>query len=186
MPRLDLPNAVTLLRLPIAALIWVRPGSSTWLTALIGAAFVTDLADGWLARRIAARGGRNEADAGRDLGVWLDPACDKALVFSLAVAALVVRSQPWWLLALILTRDFLVVLLLAVRTAIPKLRSRPREYRARLLGKVTTAAQFGTFLALLFAPSWFGIAAYATAALGLAAVVDYAAHEVRLANQEQR
>jgi CDP-diacylglycerol---glycerol-3-phosphate 3-phosphatidyltransferase len=62
-------------------------------------AILTDLADGWLARRLGATSA---------LGRLLDPLSDKALVTSTWLALGIVGWAPWWLAAPMLLRDLAV------------------------------------------------------------------------------
>ena len=74
----DLPNLLTLLRVPLAALIWVAPANALWLLGLMVLAAVSDWADGFFARRAGL--------SPEGLGAWLDPLCDKLFILSVLIA----------------------------------------------------------------------------------------------------
>ena len=51
-----LPNLLTLVRIPLAALIWLAPTNPAWLLGLMVGAAVSDFLDGWFARRAGIAG----------------------------------------------------------------------------------------------------------------------------------
>ncbi len=176
MRKPDLPNVVSLSRLPLAAAIWLRPASVGWLATLIAVAAFSDLLDGWLSRRRAAT--HPEEAGARHTGEWLDPLCDKIFIASLAAAIFVVRQPGWWPAVLVLTRDVLLPVLLVIRAVVPSARFLPIQFRARVPGKLATAAQYAAAIVLFFVPRWFVVAAYGAAVFGLAALADYMFHEL--------
>jgi phosphatidylglycerophosphate synthase len=156
-----LPNALTLARLALGlAFPFAAPDWQPWLI-LIAAA--TDLIDGRLARLLGVDGRH---------GKYLDPIADK--VFALGVLVSVLRDElisPFGM-ALLLTRDGIVVFgtlaLILVRR-----RDVLRRMRPSVLGKVTTAVQ----LAYLFLITWVREPVYpflaVAAALSALAGFDY-------------
>jgi phosphatidylglycerophosphate synthase len=90
-PIFSLPNLLTLSRLPMAALVWLVAPWAWALGLLMATAALSDMLDGWFARRMRARRkahglptrGLGEK-GGR--GAWLDPLCDKAFVISVVAA----------------------------------------------------------------------------------------------------
>jgi CDP-diacylglycerol--glycerol-3-phosphate 3-phosphatidyltransferase len=157
-----LPNALTASRLVLAvAFPWLP---AEWRVAAIVAAAATDFLDGWLARRLQA-----ESRFGR----MLDPVADKLFVLILLGTLIAEHAlSPWWALA-VAVRDVVVlagIALVAVRgrwTDYPKM-------KPLWLGKVTTAAQFVLLLVLVArGEAWLWLLLL-TAALSLAAAVDYA------------
>ena len=96
-PLRHLPNALTILRLvmavPIAAL--VVADESVAAMSLFIAAGASDGVDGWLAKRYGWQ---------TQLGGWLDPLADKALVLSVCTALMLHGDLPHWLFALIAIR----------------------------------------------------------------------------------
>jgi len=153
------PNAISLLRVPLAALFLTLDDDGARAAILAVAAF-SDFADGWLARRT---GETTRA------GEILDPLTDKAfLVTALVSFALAGRLEAWELLVL-LARDvftvaaFLTVLLFRL----------PVRFRARLGGKIVTGVQIIAVLVLLIRPDRVAPLVAAAGAAGLFAVVDY-------------
>lgn len=96
-------NGLSLLRgvltLPTAWCLW--NGYASAVLALSAAAYVTDLLDGWLARRL------NEIT---EAGKVIDPLADKIFVGVNAVILLVQGKIPLWFMAAILTRDVVIML----------------------------------------------------------------------------
>ena len=97
---LRLADALTLARaaaaLPAAVLVLAKKDGAA--AALVAGAGVSDLLDGWLARRNGSSG----------LGQQLDPLADKLLADG-ALFALALRGRvPWLLVAPLLARDALV------------------------------------------------------------------------------
>ncbi|WP_081975171.1 CDP-diacylglycerol--glycerol-3-phosphate 3-phosphatidyltransferase [Modestobacter caceresii] len=140
-----LPNALTGLRLlavPVFGAVLVVSGDTPrgrWIAlALFIAASLTDVADGWLARR---------RDQCTDFGALLDPIADKALIATALVCMSARGLVPWWATVLILAREAAVtVLRLAVlhHGVIPASRG----------GKAKTAAQTTLIVLALAAPGW--------------------------------
>ncbi|MGD8497741.1 MAG: CDP-alcohol phosphatidyltransferase family protein [Chromatiales bacterium] len=97
-----LPNLITgfrlVLVLPIAWLI-LRDDYPAAL-ALFFLAGASDALDGYLARR---------HDWGTPLGAFLDPLADKALMMTSYVAIAWQGQLPWWLSALVVLRDVLIM-----------------------------------------------------------------------------
>lgn len=170
---LTLPNLLTLSRVPMAALAWLRPSDPVFILGLLAAAGLTDVLDGWLERRQRRR--RGEAvGAGGSIGTWLDPLCDKIFIVSVVVAVTVAHGLPLWIVPLIALREILQTLIVGARPLVPVLRRRLRpRFRANVLGKLTTVSQFATIAAILFDKPGQTALVGATAALGLVAVVVY-------------
>ena len=123
------PNVLSLSRIAAVPFIyWSFAGDARLvLYALVGWAFLTDAADGYLARRFrwASR-----------WGLVLDPLADKILVGSLSVFLVLFREFPLWAAALIIARD------LSILTAGAYLYLKPGNevLPADRAGKLTTLA----------------------------------------------
>ncbi len=131
---------------PIALL--VVADESRWALALFIAAGATDGLDGWLAKRFHWQS---------QLGGWLDPLADKALVLAACIALALHGDLPYWLLALIIVRDALIVGgAVAFHFNFAPLHAAPT-----LIGKLTTA----TLLLLVVTLLWRNVAAGVPAGL---------------------
>jgi cardiolipin synthase (CMP-forming) len=100
---LNLPNLITLARLLCVPLtVWLifeeRYGTAFWV--FVGAG-LSDALDGYIAKRFDRR---------TRLGAMLDPAADKALLAGVYVTLGLGGQLPGWLVILVLSRDFLIVL----------------------------------------------------------------------------
>lgn len=134
-----LPNALTILRLamagPIAALV-VYDRSELALVLFI-AAGASDGLDGWLAKRFGWQS---------QLGGWLDPLADKALVLAVCIALALHGDLPHWLLALIATRDLVIVAgAVTFHFGFAPLHAAPT-----VVGKLTTLSLLVTVVVLLW------------------------------------
>jgi CDP-diacylglycerol---glycerol-3-phosphate 3-phosphatidyltransferase len=99
----NLPNALTLgriLAVPGVTAVLLTSGASfagrLLAVGLFVAACVTDLVDGWLARRW------NQVTA---FGIVADPVADKALVGAALVALSLQGEVPWWATLVVLGRE---------------------------------------------------------------------------------
>ena len=97
-----LPNLISLARLlAVPATVWLiltdRYNSAFWLFVAAG---VSDALDGYLARRL---------DIGSEVGAYLDPLADKALLTSVYVGLGYVGHMPAWLVILVVFRDVLII-----------------------------------------------------------------------------
>ena len=98
---LNLPNAISFARLcavPAAIYLVLQ---SAWVPAfaIFAGAGLSDLVDGWLARR----------QGGTALGAALDPLADKTLMVGMYVTLAAVKQLPVWLAILVVFRDVMIV-----------------------------------------------------------------------------
>lgn len=94
-----IPNLVTALRAVAGGVIFsilVAYNAHNLAFVLFLAAILTDLLDGWLARRLGAESA---------VGLWLDPLCDKLLVGFTWFGLLFSGLAPAWLALTIVTRN---------------------------------------------------------------------------------
>jgi phosphatidylglycerophosphate synthase len=169
---LTLPNLLTLSRLPMAALVWLRPSDPVYVLGLMALAGFTDVLDGRLERKRRERLGITEPV--ESVGTWLDPVCDKAFILSLLAAVTLARGLPWWIVPLIALREILQTLVVGATRVLPAIRKRLRpRFKANVLGKLTTVVQFVTIAAILLDKPGQLPLALATAGLGLVAVAVY-------------
>lgn len=126
-----IPNAISLVRLlgvPVFVWLILVPQADILAFVLLTLAGVSDWVDGYLARRLNQHS---------KVGMLLDPLADRLYIIA-TICALAIRGIiPWWLVAVIILRDLLLLLLL------PALR---RSGRVAL--PVTYVGKSGTFALL--------------------------------------
>jgi CDP-diacylglycerol--glycerol-3-phosphate 3-phosphatidyltransferase len=102
---MNLPNALTLARIflvPIVVAVLLTVEIRIWAfwgASLFLAAALTDMLDGYLARR------RKQVTT---LGRLLDPIADKLLIASALIALVQLKIAPAWMVAIIVGREFVV------------------------------------------------------------------------------
>lgn len=173
-------NLLSLSRVVMAGVLWMLgPWPAAWL-ALLGLAALTDMLDGYVARRTRRLHRLPQHGAAvEEMGAWLDPVCDKIFVVSLL-------ARLWWLgsldaqaLVLLTAREWLLAPLLLLAWSVPAVQRIRIPYRARPLGKATTVAQFAAVITLLVHPGWMTAMLWLCAGLGATAVTDYATRAFR-------
>jgi cardiolipin synthase (CMP-forming) len=157
-PRFAVADALTALRFPLAVLFPVvrSPGAQL---AIVAVAAITDVADGFLARRF----GSSRA------GAILDPIADKAFMVTAFVTIARRGLLEWYELAGVLLRDLLAVLGF-VGTWLGR---RPVALPARAGGKAVTIMQLLTLVAAIAESPHVRRLAWATAAIAVYAIWDY-------------
>ena len=133
---MGLANWLTVLRILlipvfISLLVYRRPGAA--LLVFLAAA-ITDLLDGYVARRHHMQS---------RLGAFLDPMADKLLLVSSFVTLTWLKALPFWIAAVVISRD-MILLLGALAIHMAGLRIHPRPTWA---GKAATFFQILTVLA---------------------------------------
>ena len=102
-----IPNAICILRIilviPIIDFLWDKQYENA--LGLIAIAGISDFLDGFLAKRNNWRS---------NLGAALDPAADKILLVSVFVTLYFMDLIPFWLMATVLMRDFMILFGLAL------------------------------------------------------------------------
>lgn len=98
------PNVLSMLRLLLVPVFLILVVAGAYVTALIVliAASLTDLLDGYLARRF------NQVTR---LGQLLDPAADRLYIFAALIGLAANELVPWWIVIVIVARDVLIVVL---------------------------------------------------------------------------
>ena len=138
-----LPNFLTFARLAslpflIMAILGGRHGVAL---VIFLAAAITDIVDGYVARRFGM---------GSPLGAWLDPIVDKFFLVSTFVVFALPSTPtslriPVWLLVLTIFRDaFAIVICLVMFLALGI-----RDFPPSILGKLTTFLEISTVVAIL-------------------------------------
>jgi CDP-diacylglycerol--glycerol-3-phosphate 3-phosphatidyltransferase len=163
LPRIrDVPILLSLSRLVFAAGFLAADGVMA-RAGLIGIAGVTDLLDGWLARRW---------NAVTRWGALLDPVGDHVFVLVATVTLVASGSLTIGAAVVLLARDIATAVGFLVALAIPRLRH--EEFKARWPGKLVTAFQFSTLLAVLLAPALTWPLLVLVAIGSATSIVDYA------------
>jgi len=98
----QIPNLLTLLRILMVPVVVVLLSSQHYAEALLVfvAAGITDGLDGWIAKTF---------DLQSDFGAMLDPIADKLLLVTTYTTLAVLGDIPFWLLVLVVFRDFIIV-----------------------------------------------------------------------------
>ncbi|MEO9222456.1 MAG: CDP-alcohol phosphatidyltransferase family protein [Mycobacteriaceae bacterium] len=132
------PNALSTLRLlgvPLFLYLLLGPHADGWALVVLMASGITDYLDGKLARLL------NQTSK---LGALLDPAADRLYVLSTLIAFVLRDIIPWWLAALIIGRDLVLL------GTVPLLRSRGLDVLpVHYLGKAATFCLLYAFPLLL-------------------------------------
>ncbi|MEI6666899.1 MAG: CDP-alcohol phosphatidyltransferase family protein [Acidobacteriota bacterium] len=180
---LNLANQLTLLRLvlvPAFALLTLY-GELGWALIVFAVAGITDALDGLIARLTNQR---------TTIGAWLDPMADKLLllttfiVLSLPGIGLTNRL-PLWLTVLIISRDVVIVLTVAVIT----LALGPRTFRPSVFGKIATATYIVTSIVVMLfnylkqTSVLVDVGIYACLALTLLSGAHYVVHVRRIISE---
>ncbi len=176
-PAVVVANGLTLLRLlftPVIAVMVLR--QRTWSAlAIFACAALSDVFDGWVARRYAATS---------RFGAYLDPVVDKVFLSLTYVCLAVAERLPVWLAGIVLGRDAVMLLVAPILYFTTSF----RHFTPAIWGKLSTALQ-ATTAAVAIAqellpvravtivlPPLFGAAAAATVWAGiyyLARVIRY-------------
>jgi len=101
-PR-HIPNVISAIRILLVAPIAVALADRQLVTTIVlfGVAALSDVADGFLAKRYGWQS---------ELGAVLDPAADKLLLVTLFITLAYMKLVPFWLTAAAVTRDMIIVL----------------------------------------------------------------------------
>jgi cardiolipin synthase len=165
----NIPNFITVLRLFLVPAIVAMIASHSWWPAftVFAVAGISDGVDGFIARRFDMRS---------ELGAYLDPLADKALLMSIYVALAIAGILPGWIAILVVSRDVMIVGAVVVSWVL----DRPVEIRPLWVSKLNTATQITFAGAVLAAMAfgfslewWFDTLLALVAALTLASTAAY-------------
>jgi cardiolipin synthase len=133
---LSIPNLITLARiLMVPVIVWAIASNQMQIAfALFLIAGLSDLIDGFLAKRFGMA---------TELGAYLDPLADKAMIVSIYVALGVADIIPRWLVILVVSRDIMIVAAVILSWLV----DRPVKLKPLMVSKLNTVAQI--LLALL-------------------------------------
>ena len=141
---MSIPNLITLGRiLLVPVVVWaIASGEMRLAFLLLLAAGLSDAVDGFLAKRFGMA---------TELGAYLDPLADKAMLVSIYVVLAVVGAIPLWLVILVVSRDIMIVSAVIVSWLFGK----PVQMKPLMVSKLNTAAQVA-FAALVLGSLGFG------------------------------
>jgi cardiolipin synthase len=127
---LSIPNLITVGRiLLVPIVVWaIYSGAMGLAFALFLAAGVSDGVDGFIAKRFGMTS---------ELGAYLDPLADKALIVSIYVTLGIKEIIPGWLVILVVSRDIMIVGAVMLSWLIGS----PVKVKPLLVSKLNTVAQ---------------------------------------------
>ena len=137
---MSIPNLITLCRiLLVPVVVWaITAGEMRVAFVLFLAAGISDAVDGFLAKRFGM---------GTELGAFLDPLADKAMLVSIYVALGIMAVVPRWLVILVVSRDIMIVGAVMVSWLV----NRPIPLKPLLVSKLNTVAQIALACVVLAA-----------------------------------
>ncbi len=146
---ITIPNLLSLFRLAMVPvfLILVIAGEDVFALGILVLSSVTDFLDGFLARRL------NQMTR---LGQVLDPAADRLFIFATLIGLAFREIVPWWLFAVIVGRD-VMLLVLGIVLASKGFGPMPVHH----LGKIATACLFYALPILMLGQAFPAVAAVA-------------------------
>jgi len=126
----NIPNLITVARMLMTPLAISMIISQRFLAAfmIFLLAGVSDAVDGLIARRFDLR---------TELGAYLDPLADKALLISIYISLAIYAELPAWLTVAVVSRDVMILFAIMVSWLMDK----PVEIRPVGVSKINTAAQ---------------------------------------------
>ncbi len=127
---LSIPNLITLGRiLLVPVVVWaITSGEMRIAFLLFLAAGISDAVDGFLAKNF---------HMASELGAYLDPLADKALIVSIYVALGIAGALPIFLVILVVSRDIMIISAFLLSWLV----DRPMPIRPLLVSKANTVAQ---------------------------------------------
>jgi cardiolipin synthase (CMP-forming) len=99
---MNIPNLITIMRiLLVPVTVWLLISEEFGMAFLVFIlAGISDGVDGFLARRLNMQS---------ELGAYLDPLADKALLVSVYGTLGIIKILPAWLVLMVVTRDILII-----------------------------------------------------------------------------
>lgn len=120
-------------------MVWaIAAGEMQIAFLLFLAAGLSDLVDGFLAKRF---------NMATELGAYLDPLADKALIVSIYVTLGIAGAIPRWLVILVVSRDIMIVSAVILSWLVNK----PVTLKPLMVSKLNTVAQILLALVVLAA-----------------------------------
>jgi cardiolipin synthase len=161
----------------VPVVVWAIASGTMWLAfVLFVAAGVSDAVDGFLAKRF---------NMTTELGAYLDPLADKALIVSIYLTLGINGVIPLWLVILVVSRDIMIVSAFMLSWLL----GNPLKVKPLLVSKLNTVAQI-LFACVVLGSLGFDIEAHLlelvlmglVAVLTLLSVAAYLAEWIRHMN----
>jgi cardiolipin synthase len=165
----NLPNLITLGRLLLVPAIVALIAAERWKEAFVCfiIAGASDALDGWIAKTFDLR---------TQLGAYLDPIADKALIVSIYIALAISGVIPATIAIIVVARDIMIVGAFMISWFL----DRPLEVRPLVISKINTLAQllFATLVLCVEAfgletGAWLELSLYVVAGLALVSLAAY-------------
>ena len=170
------PNLLSAARVPLAVAFPLASGSVPLALGILGFAGLTDVLDGWAARKLGQA---------TPVGALVDGVSDKVFAASV-LGTLVATGMLSPTAALLLATRELAELPLAVRVLTSKrARLTQIDRKANRIGKVATVLEFATVLAVIANVPGKNVLLAATAVCGAAAAATYWLREIRAARDSE-
>jgi cardiolipin synthase (CMP-forming) len=143
--RVNLPNLITIFRLllvptVIYLIVTGELFAAFWVFVIAG---ISDGVDGFIAKRF------NQAT---ELGAYLDPLADKALLVSIFVSLGFLNEMPLWLVMLVVSRDLFIVSAVMLSWML----THPVKVAPLMVSKANTTSQI-VLAAVVLADLGFGL-----------------------------
>lgn len=134
----NIPNILTIIRILLTPffVILLLKDSFGYALAVFAIAGISDALDGFIARYYNQR---------TILGAYLDPIADKILIAAAFIGLGVLKIIPGWLAVIVISRDVLIFIGIAVFT----LTEKKYKVSPSIVSKCTTAAQITTIIVTL-------------------------------------
>ena len=162
----NLPSLISWARVPLALSFPLVQGDPRWALAILVTAGISDVLDGYLARRFGWV---------TPMGAAIDPITDKVFVLTVVVTLIVVHALPLSSVILLSTREIGEAPLVACYALSRRMRrGRVRAPMANVTGKLATVAQFVTVLLAIVRSPFTTVMLWVTAIAGLLAAIHYA------------
>ena len=135
---MSIPNLISLGRiLLVPVVVWaIATGHMGIAFLLFLVAGLSDLIDGYLAKRFGMA---------TELGAYLDPLADKAMIVSIYIALGIADAIPRWLVILVVSRDIMIVSAIMLSWLVGK----PVALKPLTVSKLNTVAQILLALVVL-------------------------------------
>lgn len=180
---MNLPNSLTLLRIALVPVLAILLIQGLYFEALLVFTLtsITDALDGFLARQFNMQ---------TELGAYLDPIADKAMLSTCFITLAITGNMPAWLAVLVISRDIIILLGILVLF----LMSVPFQIKPSLISKITTTFQIITVLCILLSLSieishfflLVHLLVWATAGLTMASGALYMLQGVQIINRHNQ